>query len=240
MSLSASDYQKLYKFQDEVFAELRNELSGFYLTGGTALGRFYLNHRYSDDLDFFVNADPHYQEKVNLIYRKLKTVFKLDESLTLLTEAYTRMYISSPQVLKIDIVNDLPEHWGNCNPAFGIMIDNPANILSNKLGTILSRNEPKDIYDIVSISEAYSFNWKNVYLQTLKKQVTNETDIGMRIAAFPVQWLDNQTWLKTDFEQNGFSEKLRIISNEILFARDNSLGEGKIAIEQATIQHLSV
>jgi predicted nucleotidyltransferase component of viral defense system len=29
---------------------------GFYLTGGTALSRAYLNHRYSDDLDFFVNA----------------------------------------------------------------------------------------------------------------------------------------------------------------------------------------
>ncbi|MBW7858763.1 MAG: nucleotidyl transferase AbiEii/AbiGii toxin family protein [Leptonema sp. (in: Bacteria)] len=24
----------------------------FFLTGGTALSRFYLNHRYSDDLDF--------------------------------------------------------------------------------------------------------------------------------------------------------------------------------------------
>jgi len=27
----------------------------FYLTGGTALSRGYFNHRYSDDLDLFVN-----------------------------------------------------------------------------------------------------------------------------------------------------------------------------------------
>lgn len=27
--------------------------SFFYLTGGTALAAFYLNHRYSEDLDFF-------------------------------------------------------------------------------------------------------------------------------------------------------------------------------------------
>ncbi|MCD4795127.1 MAG: nucleotidyl transferase AbiEii/AbiGii toxin family protein [Bacteroidales bacterium] len=32
----------------------------FYLTGGTALVRFYLNHRYSEDLDFFVNKRKKY------------------------------------------------------------------------------------------------------------------------------------------------------------------------------------
>ena len=31
--------------------------TGFYLTGGTAASRGYLNHRFSDDLDLFVNDD---------------------------------------------------------------------------------------------------------------------------------------------------------------------------------------
>ncbi len=47
------DYAALYRLQDEVLAELVTLGTGFYLGGGTALSRFYLQHRYSDDLDFF-------------------------------------------------------------------------------------------------------------------------------------------------------------------------------------------
>ena len=31
------------------------KMAGFYLTGGTALAAYYLRHRLSDDLDFFVS-----------------------------------------------------------------------------------------------------------------------------------------------------------------------------------------
>jgi predicted nucleotidyltransferase component of viral defense system len=45
----------LYPFQDLVLKLIMEVDDTFYLTGGTALGRHYLKHRYSDDLDFFVN-----------------------------------------------------------------------------------------------------------------------------------------------------------------------------------------
>jgi hypothetical protein len=41
---------KLYPFQDQVLKLIQDLDVGFYLTGGTALGRCFLNHRYSDDL----------------------------------------------------------------------------------------------------------------------------------------------------------------------------------------------
>ena len=117
----------------------------------------------------------------------------------------------------------------------GIKIDNPANILSNKMGAILSRDEPKDIFDIVSISEAYSFNWKDVYNETLKKQIADVTDIGMRISSFPIHWLENQDWLKTDINSKSFSGCLDTISSDLLFARDNSLGKAKPQLVAAQI-----
>ena len=43
------DWQK--RAIDFIFS--RSELNDFYLTGGTALAGYYLNHRISDDLDFF-------------------------------------------------------------------------------------------------------------------------------------------------------------------------------------------
>src|SRR5450759_3603027 len=55
MSMLEIDYRKLYRIPDKLLLALKQVMSSFYLTGGTALGRFYLNHRYSEDLDFFIN-----------------------------------------------------------------------------------------------------------------------------------------------------------------------------------------
>ncbi len=49
-------YQEiLYPLQDRIlsFAATFEDL---YLTGGTALARFYLQHRFSDDLDLFIKV----------------------------------------------------------------------------------------------------------------------------------------------------------------------------------------
>lgn len=50
-------FDRLYPLQDEVLTILRRLETGFYLTGGTAASRGYLQHRFSDDLDLFVNGD---------------------------------------------------------------------------------------------------------------------------------------------------------------------------------------
>ena len=47
--------ERLYPMQDRVLSRLAPIETGFYLTGGTAASRGYLHHRFSDDLDFFVN-----------------------------------------------------------------------------------------------------------------------------------------------------------------------------------------
>ena len=48
---------QLYPLQDRILARVAAIGSGFYLSGGTAAARGYLHHRYSDDLDMFVNDD---------------------------------------------------------------------------------------------------------------------------------------------------------------------------------------
>jgi len=56
---------KLYPFQDKILKLVEQLDLEFYLTGGTALGRCYLNHRYSDDLDFFVNRHKGFKKHPN-------------------------------------------------------------------------------------------------------------------------------------------------------------------------------
>ncbi|GEM_PF-2621830 len=51
---------RLYPLQDGIIGIVKNLNTPFYLTGGTALSRCYLQHRYSDDPDFFVNTDEEY------------------------------------------------------------------------------------------------------------------------------------------------------------------------------------
>ena len=48
----------------------------FYLTGGTALSRVYLKHRYSDDLDFFINNSNKFSTFVNKINNILTKQYK--------------------------------------------------------------------------------------------------------------------------------------------------------------------
>ncbi|MDQ7060749.1 MAG: nucleotidyl transferase AbiEii/AbiGii toxin family protein [Sulfurimonas sp.] len=49
------NYKELYLLQDEILEIIIKLENNFYLTGGTALHRFYYDARYSDDLDFFRN-----------------------------------------------------------------------------------------------------------------------------------------------------------------------------------------
>ncbi len=57
-------YEKqLYPLQDKALEVITKANTGFYLTGGTALSRAYLHHRYSDDLDFFVNQKEDFEKE---------------------------------------------------------------------------------------------------------------------------------------------------------------------------------
>lgn len=53
-------FGKLYPLPDAVLAAFARAETEFYLTGGTAASRAYLHHRFSEDLDLFVNDDPRF------------------------------------------------------------------------------------------------------------------------------------------------------------------------------------
>ena len=47
-------FEQLYPLQDLALALFQQQDTGFYLTGGTAVSRVYLHHRFSDDQ--FINT----------------------------------------------------------------------------------------------------------------------------------------------------------------------------------------
>ena len=236
MNSSKKDYRKLYQLQDKFLKWWISLDLPFYLTGGTALGRFYLNHRFSEDLDFFVNADPQYVNYVAALKDKIGTRFAVNISQSLFSEDFTRLFIEDDHyLLKIELVNDVGYHAGNTiNTGFG-KIDTPLNILSNKLTALVGRDEPKDIYDILSIALNYSFNWQDIFHHSKQKSVINELDVELRLVSFPVEWLENVNWLIGPLERNTTKSHLRQIADDFFLGRINSLGINKIPIEKAIL-----
>ena len=103
MSDSEKYYEeKLYPLQNGVLNIVQNAKTPFFLTGGTALSRYYTHHRYSDDLDFFVNRDPEYAEHVDTILQRLieaenSGVLSLDSNSINKGMAYTELFVTDSE-----------------------------------------------------------------------------------------------------------------------------------------------
>lgn len=143
----APEYGRTYKFQDSVLGLVNTLHSGFYLTGGTAVSRGYLNHRFSDDLDLFVNDDPRFLLWAERIIAVLSSAMSC--AIGLKEERFVRLALSQGSTtLKVELVNDVPARIGTPipHPTFGLL-DTPENILANKVNALVDRSEPKDLAD---------------------------------------------------------------------------------------------
>lgn len=206
----------------------------FYLTGGTALGRYYLGHRYSEDLDFFVNADPNYKDYIFTLNKEIKKSFNVNNEQSLYSDDFTRLFIKIEEgFLKIEFVNEVPYRAGvPVQMSFGLL-DTPLNILSNKLTAMISRDEPKDLYDIIHIALNYSFKWTDVFNDAKNKAVLNEIDIEERLSTFPVHLFQAVDWIMPPLDTDHLAAALKKVADDFLLGQENSLGSGKPALEKA-------
>lgn len=165
----------LTKFQQQ-FIEAISKSSlrdSFFLTGGTALSAFYLQHRYSEDLDFFT-------EIPDEVSRMVPELEKVCQNLSVQLEINRRFKtflnctISSDknEYLKIDFAQDTPFRLRPLvfNEVFGIYVDNPLDIACNKLSALLDRSETKDFVDIYWINKTL-FSFDEIYENARKKHV---------------------------------------------------------------------
>jgi hypothetical protein len=228
------DYRKLYQTQDKILLALKPVLSSFYLTGGTALGRFYINHRFSEDLDFFVNKSDTFHSSLKNIEKLLISKFSVLKHQSIAYDDFVRYYIEDGEkVLKVEFVNDIAYRCGVPNRYEYGFIDTPLNILTNKLTAIVGRDEPKDIFDIYSLSQHYMFNWLKVFMEVKNKAIINEIDVEQRIRTFPVLLLRNVDWHIPPVEIDPVGKAIQTLANDFILGSDNSLGTNKPAIEEA-------
>ena len=216
--------EQLYPLQDKFLSFFNTQNDGlFYLTGGTALSRFYFQHRFSDDLDFFsVREMPDFRERVTAILNAAKKSGFSYEAETI-TDHFFRCFVKEKDVsLKIDFVNEVVFHWGEFRQTNACsLLDNEMNILANKL-TALSRYEAKDIADIWVLAKGRSFFWRDIIEAAVKKSPIDPLDCSKIIQSIPSEELKKIKWqMKADPDK--IIEELQTIAQDILLGRANRL-----------------
>jgi hypothetical protein len=141
--------------QEAILNEALHEryvLDTFYLTGGTALSAWYLNHRESHDLDFFTDKPIDYERVIRWVKHLEQTVnystVRFDQDYGFL-QCYLRF--SETISLKIDFHNYGAHTIKRGFQWRGLTIDSLHDITVNKLRTIATTPRTRDYVDLYCI-----------------------------------------------------------------------------------------
>ena len=234
MNTSAEFYiTKLYPFQDGILDIVRRSGAPFYLTGGTALSRRWFRHRYSEDLDLFVDDDPGFTGHVEHLFALLKETekpggFIVDPARLKRSPSHVQLWLQQTGPdgveLKVDLVNDVAPRVGGIeiDPVLG-RIDNWRNILANKVAAVF-RFEAKDMADLWIIARRQSFSWRDTISHAQRKEAGLDP-VLLRdvIASVPAEELARVQWAApVDLAQ--VRADLAVIAEDILKGAANSLG----------------
>ncbi len=124
-------------------------LQKMYLSGGTALAAFYLEHRLSDDLDFF-SFEPIEPLLARTFMQKVKRELGAKDL------RYERLYdrnlfflqFGDGQELKMEFTHYPFKQIGKSDKHLGVRVDSLRDIAANKLMALLDRFDPKDFVDL--------------------------------------------------------------------------------------------
>jgi len=218
-NISAFYFDVLYPFQDHVIQAINQADTEFYLTGGTAASRGYLQHRFSDDLDYFVNDDNRFGLWVERIIQALNRDWRCE--VLMKEERFARLNLVQKNIsLKIEMINDVPARVGNIqNHSILGRLDSAENILANKVTALLDREEPKDLADIWGFCCQ-----KNLSLQTAITEAQSKAagvfpaDLGRVLCSVQKEDWESIRWIQAP-------------PAEIFISQLNQLGESLLLVK---------
>jgi len=128
--------------------------SRFFLTGGAALAGFHLGHRATLDLDLFTTEDV-LDQGANALRQATRELGADLESVRT-SPGFLRFLVRrGAAAVVVDLVRDTTPQGTEPKTAFGaVLVDPPAEILANKLCTLLSRAELRDLVDVRALEAA--------------------------------------------------------------------------------------
>ena len=127
--------------------------NSFFLTGGTALSAFYLEHRLSEDMDFFTEEEGQVPQVLSVlpeIVSKLNAQLEIKRSF----RSYLEVFITGKkETIRCDFALDSPFRLEKkiFRKEYEIYVDNVLDISCNKLSALYDRGDPKDFVDVYFI-----------------------------------------------------------------------------------------
>lgn len=144
---------RLNNLQREVLDAFFLREDRFFLTGGAALAGYYLKHRETKDLDLFTTEN-RMEEGVSALTAAAQEVGASIEPLRTSPDFRRFLLRHESGAVVVDLVRDLAPQIFSEKSLFGtIRVDPPEEILANKLCTLLSRAEIRDLVDVWALEK---------------------------------------------------------------------------------------
>lgn len=126
----------------------------FFLTGGSALGLFYLEHRYSYDLDLFTSETPEWLE-VDGLFRLCAREIGAAAEMLRDSPTFRRYRLQREDESEVvDFVMAIDQQIDTKKAQFStITVDTLHEIFINKIITLISRCEVKDLVDLYFLEQ---------------------------------------------------------------------------------------
>ncbi len=145
---------QLSPLQEEILKAFFRRDDRFFLSGGAALAGFHLGHRRTADLDIFATSSI-LDEADAVLRTAAQDIGAAVENLQTTPDFRRRLVKRGNDRVKVDLVVDhavqiFPEKLRDGD----VRVDQPEEILANKLCTLLSRSEIRDLVDVYSLEKA--------------------------------------------------------------------------------------
>lgn len=130
----------------------------FYFSGGTALAHYYLQHRKSEDLDFFneLEFDP---QSITVVLKSLQSKLGF-ESYDYQNSFNRNLYFlrfKEGYLLKLEFTFYPFQQVESPSRKNGLLVDSVVDIATNKLFTIAQKPRGRDYFDLFSIIQKYGY-----------------------------------------------------------------------------------
>jgi len=222
--------ERLYPFQDAVLKLVNDLRTPFYLSGGTALIRCYFNQRYSDDLQFYVDAEAEYEKWLEIIFKALAHSdiagdFSVAQVNINRHENEAQMLLKSIAgvELALTFINSKIPHFGGFtnHPRLG-RVDSWQNILSNTL-VALPRRDIHDFANAWIIAKNSPFELSEIMAQAKQKDAAIDSAVVSNLLKnIPVESLDSVKWLDM-FDKEQFLSDINKMAENIQSGVTNSI-----------------
>ncbi len=148
--MDSSRRSSLSLLQEETLRAFFKHEQGFFLTGGAALAGFYLAHRRTDDLDLFTTDDDAFQRGrhvLGLVAANLGATLEIRQDAPRFLRC---VLMRADEAVVVDLVRDQIGQVHTHKPELdGIRVDPADEIFVNKVTTLVSRAEERDLVDVM-------------------------------------------------------------------------------------------